>query len=85
MTHKENIQEILKGCDNDSCYLEVEGEITLCIACKRGLSEYLKAVRVELVRWNLVWNNMELKGDENQFVYEKEKDCQEAIKLGEKE
>lgn len=73
MTHKENIQEILKGC---------HWEDGLCGRCRRGLSEYLKAVKVELE----FLNNILEYCDEfhSKIIKARIKVCEEAIELGEK-
>ena len=76
MTHKENIQEILKGCEYCPNWQEGYGVVyPSCSECERGLSEYLKAVKVELYNWK----------DDKRGYDEIVEDCEEAIKLGEGE
>jgi hypothetical protein len=71
-THTENIKEILKGCGEVGEYETMETK--LCPKCERGLSEYLKAVKVELEKMR--WLHSEL------WAKRRIKDCEEAIKLG---
>ena len=75
MSHKENIQEILKGCSH---YTKTG---RLCMGCRNGLSEYLKAVKVTKDKINKASKkSLDFASD----IEDLKKDCEEAIEIGEK-
>lgn len=87
MAHKENIQEILKGCGK-GCPNKIpkhDNSIWLCVDCEIKKEFYLKAVKVELEFLKPLFEYM--KKDElirQEDIEEQIKICEEAIKLGEK-
>ena len=82
MSHKENIQEILKGCGKGYWC----GERAICFNCYDKIEIYLKAVKVELefLEDSTTIDSFRTAG--YMIEYRRKRiDCEKTIELGEKE